>query len=67
MAELTDAKKRANEKWKNKNKDKQRVYQYRSIARTYVRKYASLDDLLELKTMIIERIEEIKKPSKSQP
>ena len=61
MAELTDAKKRANEKWKNKNKDKQRVYQYRSSARTYVRKYASLDDLLELQTMISERIEEIKK------
>ena len=61
VAELTDAKKRANEKWKNKNKDKQRVYQYRSSARTYVRKYASLDDLLELQTMISERIEEIKK------
>ncbi|SEN02044.1 hypothetical protein SAMN05216431_1217 [Ligilactobacillus sp. WC1T17] len=61
MSELTDAKKRANEKWKNKNKDKQRVYQYRSSARTYVRKYASLDDLLELQTMISERIEEIKK------
>lgn len=61
MAELTDAKKRANEKWKNKNKDKQRVYQYRSSARTYVCKYASLDDLLELQTMISERIEEIKK------
>ena len=60
MAELTDAKKRANEKWKNKNKDKQRVYQYRSSARTYVRKYASLDDLLELQTMIIARIEEKK-------
>ena len=61
VAELTDAKKRANKKWKNKNKDKQRVYQYRSSARTYVRKYASLDDLLELQTMISERIEEIKK------
>ena len=60
VAELTDAKKRANEKWKNKNKDKQRVYQYRSSARTYVRKYASLDDLLELQTMIIARIEEKK-------
>ncbi len=44
MAEMSEAKKRANRKWDEKNKEKARKYQYRSMAKSYVRKYAEADD-----------------------
>lgn len=47
---------KAAKKWNDKNKDKQRVYRYRSYARKYVRDIASQDDLLELRKMIDERL-----------
>lgn len=53
---LSDAKKKANKKWDDKNKEKKRLYQYRSYAKKYVRELASKDDLLELKAMIDERL-----------
>lgn len=55
---MSEAKKRANRKWDEKNKEKARKYQYRSVAKSYVRKYADEHDLLELKQMIEERLEE---------
>lgn len=53
---LSDAKKKANKKWNDKNKDKTKIYRYRSSAKKYVRDLASKDDLLELKAMIDERL-----------
>ena len=53
---LSDAKKKANKKWDDKNKEKKRLYQYRSYAKKYVRELASKDDLVELKAMIDERL-----------
>ncbi|MBU5309252.1 hypothetical protein [Ligilactobacillus saerimneri] len=53
---LSDAKKKANKKWNDKNKDKTKIYRYRSSAKKYVRELASKDDLLELKAMIDERL-----------
>ena len=47
---------KAAKKLNDKNKDKQRVYRYRSYARKYVRDIASQDDLLELRKMIDERL-----------
>lgn len=53
---LSNAKKKANKKWNDKNKDKTKIYRYRSSAKKYVRELASKDDLLELKAMIDERL-----------
>lgn len=58
MAELSEAKAKANKRWDDKNKDKKRIYRYRSYARKYVRDIASKDDLLELQQMIEERLKD---------
>lgn len=58
---LSDAKKKANKKWNDKNKDKTKIYRYRSSAKKYVRDLASKDDLLELKAMIDERLASVEK------
>lgn len=55
----TDAQNRATKKWGDKNKDKQRIYRYRSYARKYVRDIATTDDLHELATMIQTRLDEM--------
>lgn len=47
----------AKKKRDDKNKDKNRIYRYRSYARKYVRDIASQDDLLELRKMIDERLD----------
>ena len=54
----TEAQNRATKKWGDKNKDKQRIYRYRSYARKYVRDIATLADLKELSQMIDERMKE---------
>lgn len=56
MAKISEAQLRANKKWNDKNKDKQRIYRYRSYARKYVRDIANEDDLKELRKMIDERL-----------
>lgn len=50
---------RANAKWKEKNKDRQRIYRYRSQARKFIRDLADKDDLLELQKMIEERLKKM--------
>ncbi|GAA2959749.1 hypothetical protein [Ligilactobacillus murinus] len=57
----TDAQSRATKKWGDKNKDKQRIYRYRSYARKYVRDIAAAEDLHELATMIQTRLDEMEK------
>lgn len=56
MSELSEARRRANKKWNDKNKDKQKVYRYRSSAKKFIRDLASDDDLKELRQMIDERL-----------
>ena len=53
---VTEAEKRAKKKWDKKNKDKNRMYRYRSYARKFVRDLATEDDLKELRKMIDERL-----------
>lgn len=55
----SEAHKRANKKWKDNNKDRQRVYQYRSYARSYITKMATTEDLDELVKLIDERRKEL--------
>ena len=56
MLMVTEAAKRAKKKWDEKNKDKNRIYRYRSYARKFVRDLANDDDLKELRKMIDERL-----------
>lgn len=55
----TKAEIKANRKWKAANKDKQRLYRYRSYARKFIRDMASTEDLEELKGLIRDREKEI--------
>lgn len=58
----SDAQLRANEKWKNRNRDKQRIYTARSRAKAYINDMIEtqeeIDDLLEL---LEKKSKEIKK------
>ncbi|MBD8087953.1 hypothetical protein HUK49_08445 [Limosilactobacillus sp. c11Ua_112_M] len=54
---VSEAQLKANKKWNDKNKDKQRIYRYRSYARKFVRELATDDDLKELQEMIQERLD----------
>lgn len=54
---VSDAQKRAKQKWDSNNKEKNRIYRYRSYARKFVRDLATDDDLRELQKMISERLE----------
>ncbi|MBP2058597.1 hypothetical protein J2Z60_001785 [Lactobacillus colini] len=56
MTKLTEARKRANAKWKQANKDKQKIYQYRSSAKKYIKEYADRDELIELKNIIDDKL-----------
>lgn len=57
---LSESRKKANEKWKAKNKEKQRKYQYRSYAKSFVKNMADNDDLDELSALIDERRKQLK-------
>ena len=53
---ISEAQKKAKRKWASKNKDKNRIYRYRSYARKFVRDLANEDDLKELRKMIDDRL-----------
>lgn len=54
---LTEAQKRAKEKYNEKNREKTRYYSYKATAKSFIRNNATLEDLEEIKNLI----EEIKK------
>lgn len=53
----TEAQKKARDKWKAKNKEKNALINKRSTARSFIRRFASLE---ELKGLIKERETELK-------
>jgi hypothetical protein len=53
---LTEARKKANEKWNKKNKERKNYLQDRSKAKSFIRK-ATKEDLEELEELIKERKE----------
>lgn len=55
---LTEARKKANKKWDEANKEKKKYYAKKSTAKSYV-KIATLEDLEELKKLILEREQEL--------
>ena len=55
MAKLTEAKKRANKKWNEKNKERVHYLSYRSQAKSFIRRFATEEDLDELEKLIAEK------------
>ncbi|MCZ3747383.1 hypothetical protein L2520_08275 [Limosilactobacillus vaginalis] len=53
---VSEAQLKANKKWNDKNKDKQRIYRYRSYARKFIRDLADDNDLKELQELIHKRL-----------
>lgn len=58
---LTEAQKRAQQKYNEKNRDKQRIQGYRRTAKMFINTHATLDDLNELQTIINDRMNQLKK------
>ena len=54
---VSEAQKRAKKKWDDKNKDKNRVYRYRSYIRKYIKDIAAEDDLKKLLNLIYKRLD----------
>lgn len=59
MTKLSEAQKRANKKWNDKNKEKIKYYNYRSYSKKFVRDMATAADLKELQDMISDRLKEL--------
>jgi hypothetical protein len=50
---LNEAIKKANEKWKENNKEKQKYYQLKSQAKRFI-KIAKIEDIEEIKKILLE-------------
>ena len=57
---VSQAQRKANDKWLKEHPDKRRQYQYSSYARKFVRDIASLQQLEKLKDLIDKRISQLK-------
>ena len=57
---MTKKQQEYNRRWAEKNKEHKRYLSYRTTARTFIRRYAKHDDLLELKEMIEKKLKKIK-------
>ena len=57
---LTEAQKRAKERYNEKNPDKKRYYSYKATAKSFVRNHATLKDLEELKEIIESKEKELR-------
>ena len=57
----TESQRAANEKWKQKNITKSRIYIYRSTAKRFIKEFADLDDIKEIKELVSERENLLKK------
>lgn len=58
---VSEAQKRASKKWSQSNKDKIKVITYRSCAKTFIKRIATLEELDGLAQMIKDRKKEISK------
>lgn len=52
---VRESQKRASTNYNKRNPNKHKIYTYRSNARTFIRVYATSDDLKELQKLIDER------------
>ena len=56
---VSDAKKKANKKWDDSNKEQMKYLRYRSYSKTFINDLATLEDLQVLKKCIEEREKDI--------
>ncbi|MBO0455786.1 hypothetical protein JZO77_03410 [Enterococcus hulanensis] len=63
----TEAKRKANSKYRKANKEEEKVKTYRRTAKMYLTKYAELADILLFQKIIVERVKELaaNEPDKS--
>lgn len=52
---MTEAKRRANKKWEQNNKDKRKVIILRASTKRFIREFASEEDISNIKEYISER------------
>ncbi|MDO3392597.1 hypothetical protein Q3C15_00935 [Ligilactobacillus sp. 110_WCHN] len=57
---ISEARKKANKKWDDNNKERMKYLRYRSYSRTFINKLATLEDLKNLQKTIKNRINEMK-------
>ncbi|MFR4518409.1 MAG: hypothetical protein ACLUBL_02810 [Fusobacterium sp.] len=55
MSKLTEAQEKAMQNYRKKNPEKMRYNSYKSTSKTFIRNYSTLEDLEELKKIILER------------
>ena len=60
IQKYTEAKKKANKKWDEANKERKTYINRRSNARGFIKNLATLDDLEELKQLIHDREQQLK-------
>lgn len=48
----TEAERRAKEKWQQENREKAKIYSYKSTAKNFIRNHATEEDLIELEELI---------------
>ena len=58
---VSEARKRANKKWDNSNKEQMKYLRYRSYSKTFIKDLSNQEDLQMLKKCIEEREEILKK------
>lgn len=56
----TEAQRRARNKWNKKNKAKQKIYNYRSNAKSFIKDFATNKDIEELEKLLQERKQTLK-------
>lgn len=57
---VSEARKRANEKWNEANKEKMKVYRYRSQAKKFIKDFATKEDLEEMIKIRYEKMNDTK-------
>lgn len=57
---LSEARRKANHKWNAKNKNKSKVYTLRSNAKRFIKDFASMKDIEQLRSLLNERENKLK-------
>lgn len=60
MGKLSEARVKANRKWDAKNKERKDYLRYRSTAKNFILKKATLDDLIAINSYVEERKKQLK-------
>lgn len=56
---ISEARKKANKKWDDKNKERMKYLRYRSYTKTFINQLSTMDDLTELSKLIDKRHKEL--------